>query len=77
MAQLTTNQEYNMSISMKEKEIATQLNAGDWEPLYTATEDQISNLIDEGEISEDFYSRHQEYSEEMRCMMADAVAEFS
>ncbi len=52
-------------------EIATSLNAGNWEPLYTATEEQIMQLTAEGKIDEDFYSRHQDYQEEMRCMMAE------
>lgn len=51
--------------------IAEDLNSGNWEALYFATEDQINSLIDSGKIDEDFYSRHQDYREEMRCMMAE------
>ena len=54
---------------MNMKEMASRLNNGDWEPLYYATEQQISTLIEKGEIEEDFYSRHQDYQEEVRCMM--------
>ena len=56
---------------MNMKEIASKLNNGDWEPLYFATEKQIDTLIAQGKIDEAFYSRHQDYQEEMRCMMAE------
>ena len=62
---------------MNIKEIATKLNNGDWEPLYFATEKQIDTLIEQGKIDEDFYCRHQDYQEEVRCMMGDALEEFS
>ena len=48
-----------------------------WNALYYATEEQISKLIDQGRISEDFFSRHQDYQEEMRCLHAEALSEFS
>tara|TARA_R100001377_G_C3140719_1_gene92574 strand:- start:258 stop:446 length:189 start_codon:yes stop_codon:yes gene_type:complete len=56
---------------MNIKEIASKLNNGDWEPLYFATEKQIDTLIEAGKINEEFYSRHQDYQEEMRGMMAE------
>ena len=49
--------------------IIEALNEHDWEVLYYAKEDQISTLIDQGSISEDFISRWDDYQEEMRCMM--------
>ena len=57
--------------------IATDLNNGDWDALYYATEEQIKSLIDSGRISEDFYSRYDDYQEEMRVMMNQAMAEFA
>ena len=57
--------------------IATDLNNGDWGALYYATEEQIKSLIDSGRISEDFFSRHQDYQEEMRVMMNQVLAEFA
>ena len=57
--------------------IATDLNNGAWDALYYATEEQVSNLIDSGRICEDFFSRHQDYQEEMRVMMNQAMAEFA
>ena len=62
---------------MNIKKIAAKLNNGDWEPLYFATEKQIDTLIEQGKIDEDFYTRHQEYQEEVRCMMGNALEEFS
>jgi hypothetical protein len=57
--------------------IEADLNSGDWDALYYATEEQIKSLIDSGRISEDFFSRHQDYQEEMRVMMNQAMAEFA
>ncbi len=54
------------------KDIATDLINGDWDALYFATEDQIASLIRCDLISEDFSSRHQDYQEEMRCLIASA-----
>ena len=65
---------------MKINEIKRQCNNGEWQQsdvLYLATEDQISDLIDREEISEDFYSRHQDYQEEMCILLAEARLEFS
>lgn len=56
--------------------IETDLNNDCWNALYYASEDQISQLISENRISEDFFSRHQDYLEEMRCLKAEAEAEF-
>jgi len=61
---------------MNIKEIASRLNNGDWEPLYSATQKQIDTLINQGKIDEEFFTRHQDYQEEMRCMMGDALEEF-
>ena len=49
--------------------IAEDLNDGDWEALYYATEDQIFSLINANRISEDFLARHQDYQEEMRVLI--------
>lgn len=57
--------------------IATDLNNGDWDALYYATEQQVISLIDSGRISEDFFSHHQNYQEEMRVMMNQVMAEFA
>jgi hypothetical protein len=57
--------------------IATDLNGGQWDALYYATEAQIVALIDAGRICEDFVPRHQDYQEEMRVLMNQAVAEFA
>jgi len=57
--------------------IETDLNNGDWDALYYATEEQVTSLIDSGRISEDFFSRHQDYQEEMRVMMNQVMAEFA
>jgi hypothetical protein len=56
--------------------IAFDLNNDNWDALYFATEEQISKLINSGKIDEDFDSRHQDYQEEMRCLRAEAAAEF-
>lgn len=53
------------------KSILTDIKSDDWECLYFATESQISSLIDSGKIDEDFGSRHQDYQEEMRCLVAE------
>ena len=57
--------------------IATDLNGGQWDALYYATEGQIGALIDAGRICEDFFSRHQDYQEEMRVMLNQVMAEFA
>lgn len=56
--------------------IETDLNNDCWTALYYATEEQINTLISQNRISEDFFSRHQTYQEEMRCLKAEAEAEF-
>ena len=55
--------------------IAEDLNDGDWEALYYATEDQIISLINANRISEDFLARWQDYDEEMRSLMQQAYKE--
>ena len=57
--------------------IATDLNGGQWDALYYATEAQIVALIDAGRICEDFVPRHQDYQEEMRVLMNQAITEFA
>jgi len=54
-------------------DIADDLNAGNWDALYYASEAQIHKLIDANRIDEDFASRHQEYSEELRWRMKHAI----
>ena len=61
---------------MNIKEIASRLNNGDWEPLYSATQKQIDTLINQGKIDEDFFTRHQDYQEEMSCVVSDVLEEF-
>lgn len=51
--------------------IKEALDANDWDVLYFATEEQITILIDRGDIDEDFGARRDNYAEEMRCMMAE------
>lgn len=51
--------------------IETDLNNDEWDALYYASEEQINKLIDQGRIDEDFFSRHDNYQEELRCMMAE------
>ncbi len=51
--------------------IESDLNNDSWDALYFATEEQISTLIRQGKISEDFSSRHQDYQEEMRVLKAE------
>lgn len=57
--------------------IESDLNGGEWDALYYATEKQITALIDAGRICEDFFSRHQDYQEEIRVMMNQVIAEFA
>ena len=56
--------------------ILEALHGGDWDVLYYAKEMQITNLIDQGKIDEDFDIQFHNYQEEYRCMMADAREEF-
>lgn len=49
-------------------DIADDLNEGNWDALYYATEAQVHKLIDANRIDEDFASRHQEYAEEMNYL---------
>jgi len=51
--------------------ISEDLNNDSWDALYFATEEQIATLIKQGKIDEDFSSRHQDYQEELRVMMAE------
>jgi hypothetical protein len=51
--------------------IESDLISGNCDALYFATEKQIVRLIDTGRIDEDFYSRWDQYQEDMRCMMSE------
>ncbi len=72
-----TEQRISEGKKATQESIATDLNNGDWDALYYATEDQVTRLIDSGRISEDFFSRHQDYQEEMSMMMNEVMAEFA
>ena len=72
-----TEQRINEGKKATLESIATDLNNGDWDALYYATEEQIASLIDSGRICEDFFSRHQDYQEESRIMMSQLMAEFA
>jgi len=50
--------------------IVKQINAGNTECLYLATQQQIDGLISSGRIDEDFAAKYDEAQEEMRCLMA-------
>lgn len=56
--------------------ILDDLSAGELDALYYATETQIMTLIDRGQISEDYFSRHQAHQEDMRYLMASVLREF-
>jgi hypothetical protein len=71
MGSVTNKIESGLKPTMND--IAIDLNSGDWDALYFATEKQINKLIDEGKISEDFSSRYEDYQEEMRCMTAEFI----
>tara|TARA_Y100001936_G_C16054295_1_gene659910 strand:+ start:1688 stop:1927 length:240 start_codon:yes stop_codon:yes gene_type:complete len=57
--------------------IETDLNNDQWDALYFASEEQISKLISEGRICEDFSFRYENYQEELRVIRANAAEEFS
>lgn len=57
--------------------IESDLKNDCWDALYFATEEQISELIKADRIDEDFFSRHQNYLEEMRILVAEGQQEFS
>ena len=50
------------------QDIATDLNSGEYSPLYFASSSQISSLISGGAIDEDFAHKYEVYQEEMRCL---------
>tara|TARA_R110000765_G_scaffold218850_1_gene323198 strand:- start:280 stop:483 length:204 start_codon:yes stop_codon:yes gene_type:complete len=50
--------------------IVKQINAGNTECLYLATQAQMDKLISSGRIDEDFAAKYDEAQEEMRCLMA-------
>jgi hypothetical protein len=70
-----TKIENNQKITLTD--IAADLNSGNWDALYFASEEQIDKLILLGKIDEDFSSRHFDYQEEMSFLRADAIEEFS
>ncbi len=51
--------------------IESDLNTGNWNALYFASEPQIDKLIESGKIDEDFSCRYQDYQEELRIMMSE------
>jgi hypothetical protein len=51
--------------------IELDVKSGDLECLYFASEKQINALVSKGKIDNDYYSIHQDYQEEMRCMTAE------
>lgn len=53
--------------------ILNDIKNDDWSCLYFASDIQIGKLINSGKICEDFFSRHQNYQEEMRCMFAECL----
>jgi hypothetical protein len=59
------------------KSILEDLNNGIYTALYFTSEDQINSLIDQGKVSEDLWSDWVSYSDDMRIMLNDAIAEFS
>ncbi len=59
------------------KSILEDLNNGHYTALYFTSEDQICTLIEQGKVSEDVWPTWVSYSEDMRIMMNDAIAEFS
>ena len=59
------------------KSILEDLNNGIYTALYFTSEDQINTLIEQGKVSEDLWSDWVSYSEDMRIMINDAIAEFS
>ena len=59
------------------KSILEDLNNGIYSALYFTSEDQICTLIEQGKVSEDVWPTWVSYSEDMRIMMNDAIAEFS
>ena len=73
MSRVTPKVEANQKPT--QNDIAYDLNNGDWDALYFATENQISALIDRGHIESDFFTRHQDYQEEMRIMVAEIEKE--
>jgi hypothetical protein len=59
------------------KSILEDLNNERYTALYFTSEDQICTLIEQGKVSSDLWSSWVSYSEDMRIMMNDAIAEFS
>ena len=59
------------------KSILEDLNNERYTALYFTSEDQICTLIEQGKVSEDVWPTWVSYSEDMRIMMNDAIAEFS
>ena len=59
------------------KSILEDLNNERYTALYFTSEDQICTLIEQGKVSSDLWPTWVSYSEDMRIMMNDAIAEFS
>ena len=58
------------------KSIVADLNAGNTDCLYFATEAQIDSLITRGNIDEDYAYQAANYREEMNCLVNSAQIEF-
>ncbi len=77
-SQVSTTERIEAGLKPTLMSIEYDLNeSDDWECLYFASEEQIDKLINQGRIDEDFGSRHQNYQEELRCMLNEASVEFS
>ena len=68
---MTTEDRINAGLKPTLKSIHADINAGNWDALYFATENQINTLIDKRGLDEDFYSRWDAYQEDMRVMQAE------
>ena len=64
-------QQIEESVKVSTSAVLEALNEGEWDVLYFAKEEMITELIDEGRIDEDFGTRYQVYQEEMRSMMSE------
>ena len=73
----TTEQRISEGKKATLKSILEDLNNGIYTALYFTSEDQINTLIEQGKVSEDLWSDWVSYSEDMRIMINDAIAEFS
>ncbi len=77
MAATYVEQQIDNGKAVTESAVLTDIQDGNMDCLYFATEGHIDSLIEKGKISEDVASQHQDHQEEMRGMMADANIEFA